>query len=126
MTYNIKQIPNYLGLHAWDQNKRLEELVDALDDFALPVNTPTDATSPPSSSSTSSSTRLHPDTPDVIVFNELISATAFHAIRRRLAHVFPYSTNVIGKDCATQTGWTTLTGNCQVFLPRGGVAIISR
>ena len=33
---------------------------------------------------------------------------------------------MIGKDCGTQAGWTTLTGDCQVFLPRGGVSIISR
>jgi len=121
MTYNVKQIPNYLGLYPWDQTRRLKELIDALDDFA--------GVDPQSASTTAAAapdTPVDADTPDVVVFNELLSGSAFHALRLRLGHIFPYQSNVIGKDCGTKAGWTTLTGNCQVFLPRGGVSIISR
>lgn len=101
MTYNIKQIPNYFGLHSWDQNRRREELIAAIKDMGK-------------------------EAPDTLVFNELLSSSALTAIQRDLRDIYPYQTNVIGKDCATKEGWTTLSGNCQVFLPRGGVNIVSR
>jgi len=64
------------------------------------------------------------DTPDVIVFQELMYNGVYKALQTGLKHIFPYYTNIIGADCTFQKTWTSLSGKCN--WAKGGVAIFSR
>ncbi|MDE1461152.1 sphingomyelin phosphodiesterase [Spartinivicinus poritis] len=97
MTFNIMQ----LGYQDWDQSNRLQHTPNAI--------------------------RQLSNLPDVIIFNEAFTDSAYSTITSHLADLYPYSTPVVGQNCSGY-GWNSLNGNCSngVVVIRGGVFIMSR
>jgi len=112
MAYNVQQLPPIFK--GRDQNKRLKELLNAFDDFATTGG--------------NDATQIHPETPDVVVFNELYRPFVHNELKRRLSHVFPYYTGVIGEHCSSGNEWTSIKGCSflELIKMRGGIAIFSR
>ena len=101
MSYNIQQLgfPEWLG--NFFEKRRLEKIPETILSM--------------------------PETPDVIVFQEVFTESSYRYLREQLLPVYPYATEVGAESCSL-TVWNSVTDNCDAsrLKANSGVFIASR
>lgn len=103
MAYNVQLLPNVATTFAggWDDSNRLSRIPSAIRNLA--------------------------SQPDVIIFSEAFTDTAYDTLKGQLSDLYPFATPVVGQACSGG-GWNGTGGNCSnsLFVVRGGVFIMSK